>query len=472
MKKINSLPENQEFFSQYIWLVKALNIAGYGGQVVSALTEIGGIYMAAYLSLAPILPPAYLFYVSAVIAILGTAIIEIGLRHSLPHSVDAILYRRFSGLRLAITVFVYLITILLLAASGILSFRNSTTIVSNMTEGEKVKAISIADSAYQVKARALDSIAAIESANIENTYKVITEAQAGALAAKVSSAERNLKNWQNRQWREGKNYGAQIDAARLSLENAKAELSIATAEITREKAKKLEALKSKFESKRKELLQQHKQNIEAAKGAQAGKVSEYGGGLAYFTIICLVLLIVSITINRIVLKGSGVKEQVEITQYDLLPNPLIAAWNAAGHRIRYLMLNAITRFDEKTPDLNLPEGVREIYDPAEVKRQKAKLKLEDGEESEYIIPRKRIRPFGGPGSLEANAEIIQEPKYDFYEVNKRLRDYQKRLASHRQKALKFERKGIEIPRRTIQAIQNNAKWVEYWKDYKQRHYGP
>lgn len=468
MKKINSLPQNEEFFSNYIWLVKTLNLAGYGGQIVSALTEIGGIYVAARLSLAPIIPNEYLFSVCGVIAFLGTAIIEVGLRHSLPQCVDAVLYRRFKGLRLAITIFVYLIAILLLAASGALSFRNSTTIVSNMTEGEKLKAIAQADSIYNAKAEALDTLAIKEANEIANTYNQITEAQAGALLAKVSSAERNLKNWQNRQWREKTSFGTQIDAARLEVEQANAELSAATAAITREKAEKLEALKVKFEAQSEELKQAHQEQIKAAKEGQAGKVSEYGGGLAYFTIICLILLVVSITINRIVKKGSGVKEQVEITQYDLLPNPLIAAWNAAGHRIRYLALNAITKFDEKTPDLNLPDGVREIYDPAEVKRQRAKLTLEEGEESQYVIPRKRIRAFG---ESEPEAKTTSQPEHSFYEVNKRLRDYQKRLARHKQKAARYERKGETIPQRTQAAIENNSQWVDHWKAYKQRHYG-
>lgn len=470
MKKINSLPQNEEFFSNYIWLVKTLNLAGYGGQIVSALTEIGGIYVAARLSLAPIIPIEYLFNICAIIAFLGTAIIEIGLRHSLPQCVDAILYLRFKGLRLAITIFVYLIAILLLAASGALSFRNSTTIVSNMTEGEKLKAIAQADSIYSAKAEALDTLIIKEANEIAETYEQITQAQAGALLAKVSSAERNLKNWQNRQWREKTSFGTQIDAARLEVEQANAELSAATAAITREKAEKLEALKVKFEAQSEELKKAHEEQIKAAKEGQAGKVSEYGGGLAYFTIICLVLLVVSITINRIVKKGSGVKEQVEITQYDLLPNPLIAAWNAAGHRIRYLALNAITKFDEKTPDLNLPDGVREIYDPAEVKRQRAKLKLEEGEESQYVIPRKRIRAFG-ESDPEASAKTTSQPEHSFYEVNKRLRDYQKRLARHKQKAARYERKGETIPQRTQAAIENNAQWVDHWKSYKQRHYG-
>lgn len=469
MKKVNSLPENEEFFSNYIWLVKALSIAGYGGQVVSALTEIGGIYVAARLSLAPIIPAEFLVYICGTIAALGTAIIEVGLRHSVPHCVDSVLYRRFSGLRLAITVFVWLITGLLLIASGVLSFRNSTTIVSNMTQGEKLKDIAEADSIYTGKLETLDSIHRQEAATLDSTYKQISGAEAGALAAKVQIAERNLSNWKNRQWREKASLGTQIDAARLELTQAQAELAAATADITREKSQKLEALKARMEEKRQEAKAEHEAAIAQATESQAGKVAEYGGGLAYFTIICLVLLIVSITINRIVKKGSGVKEQVEITQYDLLPNPITAAWNAAGHRIRYILLNAITRFDEKTPDLNLPEGVREIYDPAEVKRQRAKLKLEEGEDSEYVIPRKRIRAFG---DKEPKASITtDQPEHSFYEVNKRLRDYQKRLARHKQKAAKYERKGEAIPLRTQSAIDNNARWVEHWKAYKQRHYG-
>lgn len=460
MKKLKSLPENEEFFANYIWLVKTLNIAGYGGQVVSALTEVGGIFVAAHLSLKPILGE-YAFYFAAVIAVLGTAIIEVGLRHSIPHSVDAILYRRFTGLRLAISVFVMALTALLLYASGILSFKNSTKIVEGMTVGAKEEAIRQADSLYLVAVKLIDTTAAKEEQAIALTYEVLAEGAAAAEAGKVASAEQNLKNWKNRQWREKTSFGGQIDNAKMELQTAMASLAEATADINREKAEKLEALKNSIEAKRKNAKAEHEKAINQAAAEQTGKVNEYGGGLAYFTIICLFLLIVSITVNRIVIKGSGVKEQVEVSQYDLLPHPLIAAYNAFAHRVSYIILSRVLDFDDKTPSLKVPDSVREIFDPSEVKNQRAKLKIEDGDNSEYIVKRKRIRAFGEGSEPDASAQ--DDNNLPYYALNQRYKDYRKRVSSHLQKAKVYERKGEPVPERTKAAIENNLRWRDHYK---------
>ena len=467
MKKKTSLPSDKTFFSDYIWLVRTLNIAGYGGQAVSALTEIGGIYVAAFISLSPILPAWAAVYVSAAIAVLGTAIIEIGLRHSIPHCVDSILYGRFSGLRLAITIFVWSLSLVLLAASGLLSFKNSTSIVSNMTEGEKTKAYAVADSIKDASLITLDSLYNEELSALDSVYAQIVSTQNSALEMQVKSAEQNLKNWKNKQWREKQNYGTQIDEARLLLSESQAALMAAAAELNREKADKAATIKSGFEAKRQKVLAVHEKNISAAKAEQSEKVSQYGGGLAYFTVICLMILITSITVNQIVKKGSGIKEDVEISQYDLLPHWIPAAYSALSHRFNYLVMSTISRFDEKTPDLELPGSVREVYDPSEVTAQKARLKIEGDEESEYTIQRRRIKPFGQPD----NQKHDNDPEFSYYEVNKRLRQYQKRLSSLRQKAASIEKKGGVVPARTTSAIENNAQWVNHWKDYKQRHYG-
>lgn len=469
MKKKTSLPSDKTFFSDYIWLVRTLNIAGYGGQAVSALTEIGGIYVAAFISLSPILPAWAAVYVSAAIAVLGTAIIEIGLRHSIPHCVDSILYGRFSGLRLAITIFVWSLSLVLLAASGLLSFKNSTSIVSNMTEGEKTKAYAVADSIKDASLITLDSLYNEELSALDSVYAQIVSTQNSALEMQVKSAEQNLKNWKNRQWRDKENYGTQIDAARLALSESEAALAAASAEISREKAEKADALKHDFQEKRKTTHAEYEKAIAEARSGQAEKVSQYGGGLAYFTIICLLILITSITINQIVKKGSGIKEDVEISQYDLLPHWIKAGYSAISHRFNYLVMSAITRFDEKTPDLDLPGSVREVYDPSEVTAQKARLKIEEGEESEYTLQRRRIKPFGKSDS--DNQKNEDTPQFSYYEVNKRLRQYQKRLSSLRQKAASIEKKGGTVPARTTSAINNNAEWVQHWKAYKQRHYG-
>lgn len=465
MKKVKNIPENGEFFSAYIGLVKTLNGAGFMGQVVSAMTEVGGIYVAAFLAFSPIIPAPYSVYVSAFIALIGTAIIEVGLRVSLPKSVDAVLYRRFSGLHLVITCFTWTIAVLLYAASTILSFSNSKTIVEGVTIGGHEKEIARIDSTEAALLISIEQSFATKRAEIDSTYSAIIAANAGSEAAKVDAAKRELQNVINKERRTGQSYATEKDNAKLKLSEAQASLNAASAAALKEKAQVLSQHDDKEEAQKNDVKAKAEGQREEAKLKQSGKVGTYGGGLAYFTILGNILLLVSIVINQVVKKGSGIKEKVQLSQYDINPHWLTMAIEAVSERINYTFQNAITNFQNNTPAPPLPSNIAELYDPSDLSELRAKLKAEDVEEEEYTVQRKRreIRPFGKgmPDAVDKN-----EIGLSFYEVNKRLRMYQKRLSSLEQKKASAERKNKVVSQRTLTAIQNNALWVDHYKRLK------
>jgi len=459
MKKVKNLPEDHNFFSEYIGLVKTLNSAGMLGQIVSALTEIGGIYVAAFLAFSPILPAPYPMYLAAIIAAIGTAIIEIGLRVALPKTVDAVLYRRFSGLHLVITVFTITITLLLYSASTFLSFSNSTTIVENVTSGGHEIEIAKIDSMQAAETERTKTTFQAKRAAIDSTYNAIIAASAGSQAAKVQAAKRELQNIINKEARTGQSFATQKDAARLKLSQADAALNEAQAKGIKEKAEVLKEHDEKEEAALFGIAAKADGKRAEAELKQSGKVGKYGGGLAYFTILGNILLLVSIVINQVMKKGAGMKETVQLSQYDVNPHWLTQAVEAFSERFNYTMQNAITNFSNRTPPPPLPTDISELYDPSDIAQIRARLKAEEAGEEEYTVSRKRreIKPFGGKASAE------DENNLPYYTLSQRYKDYRKRVSSHIQKAKKHEKKGEPVPPRTLAAIENNKVWRDHYK---------
>ena len=106
-------------------------------QFVSAATEFSIIY--AFVASKNI-PGAWF------IAAVFTAGIELILRGLTPYSVRAILYRRFEGLHLVISVFVICANLVFLFLSGYLSFKNSKDLVEYAMPAPTLETTGQADS--------------------------------------------------------------------------------------------------------------------------------------------------------------------------------------------------------------------------------------------------------------------------------------------------------------------------------------
>jgi len=166
MKTLTNLPREKAFFDNYAKLVASLAAAGIFAQAVSGLTEIGAIYLSIKQSLQP-LSIGWMAEILAVgVAVIAALVIELGLRKGLPVFVDAILYKRFKGLHLPITIFVGLLVTILIATSGLLSFYNSKVIVNDFTlEAEQLTTLE-ADSIRATSANVLAATHKADSTTI------------------------------------------------------------------------------------------------------------------------------------------------------------------------------------------------------------------------------------------------------------------------------------------------------------------
>lgn len=490
MKSLRGLPTMQDFFETYAFLIKAIRRSGYAAQVISGLTEIGGIFAAAYTSLLPVFPELAV-YAAGTIAVIGTALIEIGLRVLLPHSVDAVLYKRFAGLYLPMTIAIWGCTVVLLGASGVISFSNSKTIVKEYLPAAEQLATDQQDSTWNAQRAALGAAFSQDSTMIAGRYETLIQAEKTAYAGRIQAKKTELQNIRRKESRTGQSYASAKDEIRAAIATLEAEAAGKVASLEGARAQELS-----------EASREYKDGIAAKEGRylaavdsigginqaaideRTANVSTYGGGLAWFTIVALFVLVVSIILDRIHRKGSGIKETVELSQYDVNPPWWVNLQHAVRERWNYAVQSRITAFADKTPPAPLPGQPSELYSPSQLANIQITLKVDqDGVTDEegnviYIQPKRRAIGFRTGETPEDSRDLystrktegVHEPHTrkeaheteDLRTLKQRLKFYKKRLGSHEQKAIKLEQKGKPIPKRTLTAIENNEQWVEHY----------
>lgn len=517
MKNLKSTPTDMVFFAVYAKLRRSLNISGYFAQVVSAMTEIGGIFAACLSVFAPILGTSSAIYPAAAAAIIGTAILEIGLRVTIPQAVDAVLYKRWQGLHLAMSIPVFILGFVLLATSGILSYQNSKTVVNAVLEEPERDSLAIQGARIDYNASQAKAAEAYRSDSTATgqRYQERLAAEQTAYAGKIGAAERELSNVYNRERRTGQSFATAKDAARQKIANLKAEEATAIADIKAEEGEALAALLAEHKAALAEIKATYQEAIaslegefQKAKGERAETVDGYGGGLAYFTVICLFIFLSAVILDRIHAKGSGVTDTVELSQYDISPPAYIEAWHAFRERIETNIRTRIANFAAKTPPPPLPTAPSELYDPTQLSNITINLKIQqedtgeqDGDRTIYIQPKRRqigftreddpqdrtpvydhepppTEPVRGtepsadpshepPATEHASHEIswaVKAPlenytRMDLSDLLQRLKRHKKRLGEQTQKKLAAERSGKPVQARTLNAISNNQDWI-------------
>ncbi len=121
MQIYKTLPTDSDFFKRY---GKYASLLAWGiilAQILSGFTESGLIYSNVR-DATLVFGDATAMTAGVLGAIVGVALIEIiGLRVALPGTVDAFLYKRWSGLDLLFSIGLILLTLVLIPASFILS---------------------------------------------------------------------------------------------------------------------------------------------------------------------------------------------------------------------------------------------------------------------------------------------------------------------------------------------------------------
>ncbi|MFZ2901202.1 MAG: hypothetical protein WA004_21405 [Saprospiraceae bacterium] len=447
MKVLFTLPKNEEFFNQYASLVPTLRKLGYLAQVISALTEFGILYALIRASLKDLFPlaagPAALAG-----AVLGVAFLEVGLRQFAPYSVRAILYKRFTGLHLVISVFVFAVTLGLLSSCGYLSFRGSFDLVEQVAPPPQLATTTQADSSAQArKGEALASWQR-DSLAVVNRFTPQQEATLAKYSALKAAERQKLKGWESREREEGNRYSTQKAAIKAHLAALEAEQADELARMEQDKGK---ALESALEAREEALglavttWQRERAEVEAGNRAAtdetAGKVQKYGGGLAWFTVIALTVFVLAVSIEEIHRKGSEIEEIAQPNQYHFSESVFAEFWGMLSERWNYLARTWIRKQAAKTPPPPQPEPAPELWEVERPKMNRKKATTQGQpdeqpeEESQYFhfferafsangnghngqahnatvsneAPRTIIQPFRRPQEALVPAPVITEP---------------------------------------------------------------
>ncbi len=370
MKTFTSLPKteaNQSFYNRYATLIPTLGILGYLSQIVSALTEFGVIYSIIYASLSEFWPDRA-GAVALAGAVVGTLFLELGLRKFLPYSARAVIHRRYKGWDGWISAFVLAATVGLIAASGLLSFQGSRSLVEAVAPPPAVLTTTAVDSLAAAGTAAAGDILKEQRDETRRRYAALIDAANQSAGATVRELDGQLTALRSKETRTGKNFTTRRGQLTGQLERVTAERDRKTAQLTADRANALAALQTAHTAKI-DLIQgdqrTERQKIDAtnqrAASEMTAKVNGYGGGLAYFTLFCLLVLIVAVTIKELHHAGADIEEQVEPGAYDFEAGPYAAFLTALGGRWQRFIYGLIHRIEKGTTDAPEPVAAPTVW---------------------------------------------------------------------------------------------------------------
>lgn len=369
MKFYFTLPKNEEFFNSYATLTPTLLKLGYFAQVISGLTEIGVIYSLVYSSLKEFIPAqASLFAILG--AFVGTAFLEIGLRKFVPYSFRAILYKRYQGLHLVMSIAIFSVALGLAFASGLLSFKGSKEIVEAVAPAPKLESFSETEAYFQSEAQAIQASHSSQIAAIKNQYSTLVEVE-----------KLKLENYQKKEVETGKKYTTRIAALSGRIAELQAQQAQEIAKLEASKAERI----AEAQGRRSQGRQRVDQNNQTAKLEAQQKTGKYSFGLAYFTLFCLLVFIASVGLNEVHLKGAEIEEKPLPTQYHFSQPILSDFWEMLFEKLNYHSRSMIARLADKTPEPTFPAKSPVLYEYSpQIERRQIGFQIPTKQESPSV----------------------------------------------------------------------------------------
>mgnify|MGYP006924540580 CR=1 FL=1 len=396
MKIKFSLPTNREFYDNYAATLSSFKRNSYFAQVVSALTEIGVVYLFFYKKFAELLTPEQATTAAVTVAIFFTYFLETSLRDSLTSLIRQVLNRRWQGLHKWITTGDCLATIVFICISGLLSFSGSQTVIAPAIVGD-VSALSF-DNLNAT--RAADRTAIMDGynaskADVSSRYDNQIQAIKNSYDAKVSAKDGDVSKYRDKEKRTGKSYRSTIQ----KLESSKAKYrSEKAAEVAQLQAKKSEALaniegkRAKESDRTQKEYSSEKERITKSKDKELAKnesqVQMWGLGFGVFSLAALGYLIYALIRIEIIKHGSGIKETPLPTDYDFKNGILSEMGEAITERWQRFWFGIIRKFTDATRPPLAPneKEIPILFDRGEMEQPKVNVKFEDGEAPTVTLP--------------------------------------------------------------------------------------
>lgn len=393
MKVHRSLPQNEPFFGYYAGLIPTLFKVGYLSQAFSATIET-------YILYSILLPKFQGASNPAAAALIGSlflvALLEVGLRTTAAFSVRAILYKKFKGLDLPMSAFIFALCGSLLLCSVVLHVEGSKEAVELNSGAPTLEETAHIETSGQSEAAGLITEYSRDSATVAALYAGRVKAIRAAEAAKVRA------------------YLQKKGASGAGAAGLQANAAEKVAQIEEERAAKFSAL-----------LEQKAGNLERIKSRQFSAVdvvdgrnkkrlerseirtATYAGYLSAFSVLTVLFFLLTIALNEIHRKGSGIEEVAIPHQYEFEEPVFAKLTGALSGKFQYHARRAIDRLEESTPAPGAPLEPHPLYDWAGLTPQRVKMDARQRKQPEYqdsanSANRGNQRPHKQPDTLRGN----------------------------------------------------------------------
>jgi hypothetical protein len=362
MKLQTNLPQNADFFEKYAELITSLSSVATIAQIITGLCEIGILYGLIFPSMVDVLPPQYVGFCAMLGAVICAALLQIGLKKVYPHAVRAILHQHFKGLYLWFTIFIFILTGAMLAASITLSWQGSKDIADFAVSKPVEKTTTKSDSLKNVDFATAQRLFTSDSATIETKYKGKAEALTAEFNSRISTNEGKASQAAGTAPSWSKSLRATATALR-------GEMTTKLATLQADKAAEIEA---KANDRKKAMDRAATRNDgeaatiatdnTTAKNEVKEKKDKYKGYIGYFTLMCYVFFLSVFTMNEIYHKGANIEIKPLPTQRHFNPS-IFAEWiETVKEKLDVYFRTKIQDWADKTPAQPLPLSMAALYD--------------------------------------------------------------------------------------------------------------
>lgn len=481
MKTFNSLPQDHDFFSRYQNVISALRKIRTPTQIISAFTAIGVLFFWAKSAMADYLPEMVVPWLAALVAFLIAFMIEIVLRVSVGKSFQQILYKRFAGLDLLMTIIIFLLALAAIASSGVTSFQGSKKVVQAFKNPPALQTTVFQDSLYAVRLAEIRNAFSVDSGNIATRFADQFTAKEMAHNATIEAKRSELKlikKLPGETWSDYNRKKNTVNTSVKALEAARdGELSDLKAQrdgllFEREKARDAEL---------KEIDGEHKAEIAEVKTKNSATTKEFedtiqseGVGLGWVTVGCLLFFLLGSFADEVHKKGSGIEETVKQSWWDNLPTIWAEFWHALSERLQSALRGQIVAIENKSKGPVLPTIPSEVMKFDNLNQTVLNITNDEDKVNVKAPKRRQIGFFSENNNVPFTAHetehrnTVEDPvkhtgNPDLSDILQRIKLYKKRVGHHEQKAIVQKRKNGVAAKRTMEAIANNKQWVEHWE---------
>lgn len=360
MRFYQSLPKNAPFFQYYAGLIPTLFRVGYLSQMFSAAIEL-------YI-MTSILQPKFAGVTdhaaaaALTCAALLVALLEGGLRTGAAYSVRAILYKKFRGLDLVMSVTVWALFLSLLVCSLTLHVEGAKEAVTANAAPPALEHSAPIEAAANVELAAIARSFSQDSAAIMAT----TAAQLGAVRNETRARERAAMAQRGGTYSDAMQVRSEGAAKVAALEQDRA-AQIAAA-VTRKNAA-VDAARNRRDAAAARIEGRN----DASRETADTKTERYSGYLSTFSVLVVFFFLLTIGLNEVNKKGSEIETVAILSQYQFEPGVISKAWAAVVDKFQYHARHHIDKLEQRTPQPAQPLEPHPLFNWGAIEQGKAAL---------------------------------------------------------------------------------------------------